>query len=146
MNYTINLSALYDLIDEEVSRVAAYEHSDNGDSLYDGIVLHSNDADEIRRLQNDAINTIVKRNYDVVTISPSDSQGNPVLVFSVPDMDTSLESTVKAELDRFIVLNVCAAWFQSRIIAKVEEFANRGQVALDKASTMLHLRKTPTRS
>lgn len=145
MVYLINSANIYDLIDEQISRVAAAEYSEDGTSLYDAIVLHSNDRNEIRRLQDDAINTVVKRNYDVVTIIPRNQDGLPGLQFNVPDIDSSTEGIIRQELTSFIVLNVCAAWFQSRIKTKVEEFAARGQVALDKASTMLHTRKAPTR-
>lgn len=145
MLYLIDSSSIYPLIDEEISRVAAMEYSDNGDALYDAIVLHSNDKDEIKRLQGDAINTLVKRNYDIITIVPNNAQGLPGLQFNVPDLDASTEGIIRDEITRYIVLNVCAAWFQARAKGKVEEFANRGQVALDKASVMLHTRKAPTR-
>lgn len=145
MLYLINSANIYSLIDEEISRVAAAEYSEDGTPLYDAVVLHSGDRNEIRRLQDDAINTIVKRNYDVVTIVPRNSDGLNGLQFNVPDIDNSTEYIIREELTRFVVLNVCAAWFQSRAKAKVEEFANRGQVALDKASSMLHTRKAPRR-
>lgn len=146
MIYTINSATIYNLANEEISRAAAAAYSEDGVSLYDSVVLHSNDADEVARLQGDAVNTIVKRTWDVVTILTSDSSGNPRLQFDVPDMDSSLEAAVTAELTRFIVLNIAAAWFQSRAKDRVEEFANRAQVALDKVSHYLHTRKTPTRS
>lgn len=145
MIYLINFAAIYDLVDEEISRVAANEFADDGTPLFDSIVLHSRDRSTIKRLHDDAINTIVKRNYDVITILPSNRDGLPGLQFNVPDLDTSTEGMIGEELTRFVTLNVCAAWFQSRAKVKVEEYANRGQVALDKASAMLHTRKTPTR-
>lgn len=145
MTYLINSTELYDKIDEEISRVAAAAYSENGDSLYDSIVLHSNDKGEIERLQGDAVNSLVKRNYDIITIVPRNAQGLPGLQFNVPDIDTSTEEIIREEIGRYIVLNVCAAWFQARAKDKVEEFAARGQVALDKASVMLHTRKAPSR-
>ena len=145
MLYYIDYTAIFPSIDEEISRVAASEYSDAGESLYDAITLHSNDAEEIRRLEDDAVNTLVKRNYDIVTIVPNNNLGIPALQFNVPDLDTSTECIIRDEIRRFIVLNVCAAWFQARARGKVEEFALRGQAALDKASTMLHTRKAPTR-
>lgn len=145
MTYLISSADIYDLVDEEVSRVAANAYSDTGASLYDNVVLHSKDRGEVKRLQDDAINTIVKRNYDVITIVPRNEDGLPGLQFNVPDIDESTEDIIQEELTRFVVLNVCAAWFQSRAKDKVEEFANRGQAALDKASSMIHTRKAPTR-
>ena len=145
MLYLINSANIYNLVDEEISRVAATEYSEDGTPLFDAIVLHSGDRNEIRRLQDDAINTIVKRNYDVITIVPRNQEGMPGLQFNVPDIDSSTEGIIREELTRFVVLNVCAAWFQARAKTKVEEFANRDQVALDKASTMLHTRKAPRR-
>ena len=52
---------------------------------------------------------------------------------------------VEDEITRYIVLNVCAAWFQERWSAKAEEYAARGQVAMDKAVTMLKTIKSPKR-
>ena len=145
MLYLINSPSLYDKIDEEISRVAANEYTDGGDPMYDHIVLHSNDRGEISRLQGDAVNTLVKRNYDIITIVPNNSQGLPGLQFNVPDLDTTTEDIIRDEITRYIVLNTCAAWFQARAKDKVEEYTNRGQVALDKAVAMLHTRKAPTR-
>lgn len=145
MTYLINSTELYDKIDEEISRVAVREYTDDDTPMYDAVVLHSNDAGEIRRLQGDAVNTLVKRNYDIVTIVPNNPQGLPGLSFNVPDLETSTEDIIREEISRFIVLNVCAAWFQARAKDKVEEFANRSQVALDKASVMLHTRRAPIR-
>lgn len=145
MLYLINPATLYDLIDEEISRVAAIEYAEDGTPLFDAIVLHSGDRNEIKRLQDDAINTIVKRNYDIITIVPRNHDRLQGLQFNVPDLDTSTEEIIREELTRFVTLNACAAWFQSRAKNKVEEYANRGQVALDKATSMLHTRKAPTR-
>lgn len=142
MKYVIDIQHLYPLIDEEISRVAASSYGDDSSPLYDSIVLHSNDRDEIVRLVGDASNAIVKRNYDILTVLPGE---NPVFSFCTPDIPEGYEDIADDELTRFIVLNVCAAWFQARAKDKVEEFSLRGQAALDKASAILHTRKAPQR-
>lgn len=145
MLYLINHHSLYDLIYEEISRVAKDEFSEDGTSLYEAIVLHSADRDDINRLQDDAVNTLVKRMYDIVTILPRNAAGLPGLQFNVPDLDTSTEDIISEEISRFIVLNTVSAWFQRKLNAKAPEFAARSQVALDKAAQMLHTRKAPQR-
>lgn len=50
MEHVFKKSELYNLVDEEVSRVAAAAYSEDGQSLYDAIVLHSNDTREVMRL------------------------------------------------------------------------------------------------
>lgn len=145
MYYTINNSTIYDLIDEEISRVAATEYDDGASSLYDAVTLHSGDRNEIARLQGDAVNVIVVRLHDIVTILPDDTDGNHRLEFFVPDMEPSSEDAARTELDMFIALNVTAAWLQSRAADRAPEFTARGQVSLDKASTILHTRRKPQR-
>lgn len=139
MEYTIDRTVLFPLIEEEVSRVANESYTDDGDSMYDVIRLTSLDNATIVRLEDDAIDALVKRTIDICTYNGS------VLYFDVPDFDTYLESATTREITRYIVLNTCAAWFQSRMPGKVDEYANRGQVAMDKAVTYLKSIKAPER-
>lgn len=145
MDYTIINTAIYDLVDEEISRVADDAYAEDGTPLYDGIVLHSKDKAEIKRLQADAINTIVRSLYDLVPIKPSDKDGNPVLSFYVPDIDTSTEPIIAEELNRFVVLSICYLWLRAHAADKAEDYATRANDAISKASALLHTRKRPTR-
>ena len=145
MNYAINRSNLFPLIDEEVSRVASETYADDGTPLYDNIIITANDKDTITRLEDDAINALVKRTYDICTLLPETETDNAELVFYVPGFDTSMEDATSREITRYIVLNTCAAWFQSRCTGRVEEYTARGQVAQDKAVTLLKSIKAPSR-
>lgn len=139
MDYSIDRGKLYLLIFEETSRVAASAYTEDGGSLYDNIVLTSADGNEIERLEDDAVNTLVKRTADIC------KPGSGSLRFDVPDFDASLTDITSQEITRYIVLNTCSAWFQSRYPAKAEEYAARGQVAMDKAVTYLKTIKPPKR-
>lgn len=145
MEYTIVNTDIYNLVDEEISRVANSAYADDGTPLYDGIVLHSKDKDEIARLQADSINTIVRVLYDLVTIKPSDAAGNPVLSFYVPDIDVTTEPIIAEELNRFVVMTICYRWLRSHAADKAEDYSTRANDAISKASAMLHTRKAPTR-
>lgn len=139
MEYIIDRDALYPLIYEEVSRVANEAYDEEGNSLYDAILITSADKATVERLEDDAIDALVKRTIDICR------QDSASLRFDVPDFIEDLEDITKWEITRYIVMNVCAAWFQSRIPSKVEEYALRGQTAMDKAVTYLKTIKTPTR-
>lgn len=140
--YTIDRERLFPLIEEEVSRVADETYADDGSSLYDAIIITSNDLNTIHRLEDDAVNTLIRRVQDICTYTAEregiDEEGEDVILpaemeFDVPDFDEHLEEVTDAEITRYIVLNTCAAWFQSRCTSKVEEYTLRGQVAMDKA-------------
>lgn len=131
---------LYPLIYEEVSRVANEAYDEEGNPLYDGIIITSADMATIVRLEDDAIDALLKRTIDI------SRQDLAFLRFDVPDFKEDLTDATKTEITRYIVMNVCAAWFQSRIPSKVEEYALRGQAAMDKAVTYLKTIKAPSRS
>ena len=140
MEYIINRDTLYLIIYEEVSRVANEAYDEAGNSLYDSIIITSADNATIERLEDDAIDAFVKRTIDICTWEMA------FLRFDVPDFKEELSDATKWEITRYFVLNVCAAWFQSRIPSKVEEYALRGQAAMDKAVTYLKTIKAPSRS
>lgn len=154
MEYIIDRDGLFPLIDEEVSRVANEAYSEDGASLYDGIIITSADHRTIERLEDDAINSLIERTSDICKPVPGGFreaedttliQVLPRLSFEVPDFDEDFADVTVEEITRYIVLNVCAAWFQSRCSGKVEEYASRGQVAMDKAVTLLKTIKAPRR-
>lgn len=140
MEYIIDRDMLYPLIYEEVSRVANEAYDEEGNPLYDGIIITSADMATIVRLEDDAIDALLKRTIDI------SRQDLAFLRFDVPDFKEDLTDATKTEITRYIVMNVCAAWFQSRIPSKVEEYALRGQAAMDKAVTYLKTIKAPSRS
>ena len=140
MEYIVDKSILFPLVDEEVSRVANETYSEDGTSLYDTIVITENDKPTIGRMMDDAVNTFVKRAQDIVRY-----EKGKLTFIRIPDFDESLTAPTEQEITRYIVLNTCAAWFQSRNRDKVEEFTLRGQTAMDKAIAYLKTIKHPTR-
>lgn len=149
MEYYIDYTELSELVKEEVSRIANEAYDQDGNSLYDGIRITSADTDTILRLERDAVNALVKRTQDICTPTPGGETALisvlPRLEFDVPDFDAFFEDAVNEEITRYITLNTVAAWCQSRCTAKVEEYTNRGQVAMDKAVALLKAIKAPRR-
>ena len=131
MDYLIDRETLMASVEEEVSRVADTAYSDDGTSLYDGIAIMSSDRDTVGKYLDDAISGIVHRTEDIATV------GEDSISFDVPGFDMSKEDIARRELDRYLVMSVCALWFQDRYADKVEEFTQKAKTALDKGVGLL---------
>ncbi len=128
-------------IRDEISHVADKAYDDEGNSLYDGIVVSSSDEATLTAMISDSINSFVRRVSDIVSgINSADGTG---ISLDVPDFDTNFGGAVSSEFERHIVLNVCAAWLQERYSERSEEYVARGQVAADKTVALLKTRKKP---
>jgi len=147
--YTINRTSLRDRIEEEVSHVANDAYADNGQSLYDSIIVTEKDEEMVGRFIDDAINAFVNRTFDICKYAYiTDTLGSqPVehLEFYVPDFDETMEDAMKEEVTKFIVLFVCVSLFQTRRPMVVPQFTERMQAALTKAVSLLKSRKSPIR-
>ena len=99
--------------------------------MYDLVRIKSPDIPTIVRLEDDAIDHFVRRTMDICTVDGSS------LVFDVPDFDDSNTEMTRREITRYIVLNVCAAWFFTGVKGRVEEYAKRSEEAMNKAITYL---------
>ncbi len=170
--------------EREISRIADGAYDDEGNSLYDGIIVTSRDAATIEGMFSDALSALVKRLSDVISYpdgtdgtdgdtttcgwvqwetepgaeeaEPGTEESEPdteetepdeniiILPLDLPDFDENHHGMVEAETGRFISMNIVAAWCQERYSKKVEEYAQRGQVAMDKAVALLKTRKKPT--
>lgn len=155
MTYTIDNDALYALTDHEVSQAADDAYADGGVPLYDAVVLTEKDRPAVDRLVADAVNALATRCADICrysnethadAVSGDPVVGNLQLVFYVPDMPSSSEAAVEAEITRYIVLHAATGIFQTRRAALVPQYAERVQSAMDKAVTLLRTREQPTRS
>lgn len=135
MDYSIDKDALWDLIDEEVSRVADKAYGEDGTSLYDSVVLTSRDKNLVNRFIDDAVSAMALRAFDICKSSIGK------LEFFVPDFDTSMEDIVKHEIDRYISMYVCASVLRQRSASVENEYTERTQAALDKAVQLLKSRK-----
>lgn len=129
-------------IRDEISRVADKAYDDEGNSLYDGIVVTSSDEATLTAMISDSINSFVRRVLDIVSGMENSADGTGISL-DVPDFDTNFEGAVSSEFERHIVLNVCAAWLQERYSERSEEYVARGQVAADKTVALLKTRKKP---
>lgn len=141
MTYSVNSTTITNLVEEEVSRVAAAAYSDDGGSLYDSVVIHSNDADTVSRMIRDGVDAVVRRAADICTVIPSPL----ALSLYAPDMDSSKEDAVEDELTRAISLGAVSTWLKEKLPARSEEYAVRANAALDAAIAMLKTRTKPTR-
>ena len=142
MTYTIDIPGITALVHEEASRVAGMAYSDDGASLYDSIAIRSRDADTVSRMIRDAVDAIVARAADICTYIPSPQS----LSLFAPDMDSSKEPVVTAELTRAISLSAVAAWLKDRKPDRAAEYADRANAALNEAVVILKTRKLPVRS
>lgn len=144
MDYTVNKTELYNLIDEEVSLVADKAYAEDGTPLYDGINLTSGDRQTVERYIDDAVSVLIVRTYDICKLKSAGSEEESTeLDFYIPDFDSSLVDAVKSELNRYICLSVCASLFTQRSAAIAPDYAARAQAALGKAVSMLKSRKHP---
>lgn len=147
MYYLIDKDNLYDRIDEEVSRVADESYTENGQSSYDSIVLTSRDRDLVERHIDDAVTSFVRRAFDICKYSPEMEDDEPTgrmqLFFYVPDLDETMEDTIKEEISRYITLYAAAMVFESRHVASVPQYGERITASLDRAIALLKSRKSP---
>lgn len=137
MEYTVNRQSLYKLIDREISRVAASSVDESGNLMYDGIVLHSHDADTITVLEDEAISALAVRCNDIATL------GDSGMTFYVPDFDTAHTSTLVGEITNYIMLSVCAKWFSRKAKDSEEDYRARAEASLERVVNLLKTRKAP---
>lgn len=142
--YEIKRDAIWDMLDEEISKAADEAYGDGGVSLYDSIVLTEKDRSTAYRFIGDGVDALLVRLYDICRYE--NTADTERLRFHVPDFDDTMEEAVKTELDRYLVMFAAAAIFQQRRAALAEEYATRAQTALDKAVVLLKSRKEPNQS
>lgn len=157
MYYVIDKPALLESIKEEVSHVADAAYAEDGTSLYDSVMVTMRDKRKLQGFIDDAVSQFVRREFDITKYDPevhyyTDELGNettqvayvtPRLILHVPDFDSSMEETAKAELDRYIVMYACAAIFQQRRALAAPEYTARAKQAMDNAVAILKYRKHP---
>ena len=153
MYYVIDKSRLWELIDEETSKVADSAYFDDGTPLYDSVVLTEKDRSTVGRFIDDAVSAFVKREFDVTKYAPlavhSDEDPSvitsviPRLEFYAPDFDETMAASLDNEIDRYITMFVCSSLYQQRRAALVPEYTTRTQSSMDKAVSILKSRKHP---
>ena len=143
MEYVIDKTTLYDLIDEEVSRMADRAYAEDGTSLYDAVRILDRDADMIDRMVSDSVSTLVSRFRNVLALVSTESGVS--LSLYLPDMEETMQPVAYDELTRFLVMQTVALWSQLKSTQEYEGYVARATAALDKAEMALLTRRRPTR-
>ena len=152
MYYIIDKASLYDLVFEEVSKVADEAYAEDGTSLYDMVILTEKDRSTVERFLDDGVRHLVRVANDITSYAPLAVTDNgvttitPRLLFFVPDMDATQEDETALQVTRYITLFACAAIFRQRRPSLVEEYTSRVQGALDSAIALLRKRTAPSRT
>lgn len=146
MEYCITHEALIELVKEEVSRIADRAYAEDGTSLYDAIRIIDKDSATIKRMIADASSVIFERFRDYL-VAPAGGTvvSSETFNFYLPDMAEEQEPIAKAELQRFLSLQVVALWLKERYTQEYESYLERATTALDKAARALFTRKRVTR-
>ena len=141
MDYSINKTTLYNLIDYEVSLAADGAVAQDGTSLYDDVVLSSKDQDEVYRHIDDAVSSLVARTSDIATY------GTNVISFYVPDIPSGNSSAISNVISRYIALYVTTEILKARMPGGlVETYAGLTSEAANAVMAALRTRTAPTRS
>lgn len=149
LTYVIDKTALWERAFEEISSVADDAYADDGTSLYDSIILTDKDKPAVERYIDDAVSAFVRRAYDIckpATIEVEAGVTAPGLQFYVPDFDSAMTDTAKAEITNYLGLYAATEMLKSRRAAVVPEFSQRVQSAMDRAVVLLKSRKAPNES
>lgn len=139
----IERTNIKEAVDAEVSKVADLTYDNEGNSRYDGIIITSSDEPLIDGYIDDAVLALQKRLIDVASVS-EDASKKITITTSNPNANSGTDDALAASVLRYLSLNVCAAWFQTVLPERVEEYAARGQVAMDEAIALMLHRTTPT--
>ena len=130
-SYYINKNRILPLIEREISRVAAAAFGEDGTPLYDAIVNTSRDEDVLKEMIDDAASALLTRLSDIAVYSSG------LFEFDIPEERTHDITTVGGVIDRFVVMNVCSAWFIQKYPAKAEEYGARSTDAMNKVERLL---------
>jgi hypothetical protein len=136
-SYYVNKNKMLPLIEREVSRVAASAYSEEGVPLYDAIRITSRDEDTLKDMIDDAMTAMLTKLSDITTLSSG------FFEFDIPEERTHDIMTIGKAIDRFIVMNVCAAWMLQKYSAKAEEYGARSTDAINKVERLLQEKLPP---
>ena len=137
LSYTINKAHIAELAAEELSHVADKAYTEQGISLYDGVILTSKDDNLVDRFLEDAVNALAGRAFDICYRTTDG------LNFDVPDFDETMEGAVFSEITRYLSLYIVASFAAQRSIPDYKEYSERAKAAQDKAIILLKSRKLP---
>ena len=143
MDYTISKDTILNTVKDITSRVAAQAYSEDGQSLYDGIVITSGDAPQLDRFLEEGINSIISRVADICTRTTT--QSTDKLVFDVPDIPSEAAAITPSLLNSYLAYFVSAKWFSVRSANDFEEYDKRATSALEAAVTQLKKRQIISR-
>lgn len=141
LSFQYGADDIFALVDAEISRHAAFLRFQDGGSAYDSIKVHTNEKPTVQDFITDAFRTVLVR---------FDGEGrytggeNHTLAFYLPDFDTELESPVKDEIRRYVILSVTARWLMARSFGEYAKMvAADSDASMNRLVDMLRTRKYP---
>lgn len=132
MDYTIDSSTIFPIVEEEVSREASQAYSADGVSLYDGIKMISRDEAKKKRMMSEALAAIKIQCNRFLThgevTEPDSEPTSIVLTFGVSDRrlkgkEESILTIFRSMAVNFILNKFFASKNQSELAAKYDAMA-----------------------
>lgn len=117
-----------------MSHEAGKAYSSDGTSLYDAVVIYSNDKDLVKLWINYAMAQVVARFYDVA----NGTVGG--ITLTLPDRDTANDDLIKQEIDNYIVATTCAKWFESHLASAVQTYTGMATASMQSLVMMIRHR------
>lgn len=140
---------------EELSGIAQRAAADDGSSLYDAVIPHSNDAERLCDMLDDALSVMLAKLRDVQDFTDcrpasaySDTQtgGSVRRVFLyLPDLPESGSDIIGRDMRRYFVLYVVAQLLRERYKPLAEEYGTMCDSQLTLAVSQLLRREMPRR-
>lgn len=140
LTFTYEAAALFDLIDAETSRLAAFLRFKGGASAYDALKIHTNDRPTIEGFVSEAIDSVLSK-FEGESKHVLE-EGEHTISFYLPDFDNDRHTTAEKEIRDFIVHSATARWLLNRSFpepTKIE--ASNAESSLNRAIGTLRTRK-----
>lgn len=129
MYYIIDRPALLEGIEEEVSHVADEAYADDGTALYDSVMVTSRDSLTLSRFVDDAVDHLVRREFDVCKYSPlvtyeqaMDESDPPLRLYYVVGQDGEPTSETTNTVTDYPVYTSTIASVTQRLLFHVPDF------------------------
>lgn len=137
----INRDNVLESVKEEVSRVAASAYDNDGQSLYDAIMIYSRDESTLNKLFDDALSHLTDRTRDILDKYTKTSDTERELEYYLPDFNDTLTDMVNADVIRYMVQHITAQWLIEKQYKRAEEFVAHAGAVLDETIEHLKIRK-----
>lgn len=139
MRIELNPAVILPFIQEQISKIAADAYQEGGQSMYDAIVMHTRDVNELNKMISSTVITLVAAFGELVSID-----GN-FLDFRLPDWDDTKTNMASTQATRFVTFDVTKKWLVLKFPSRMDEYDKKAQEAFDNLRSMIYTRKTPSR-